>query len=347
MTTVNVNNQNLTELPVISDNTTILLCYNNQLTILPEKLPSKLTGLDCSRNRLTKLPAVLPSLIVLACFNNPLTELPYLPHILEKLWCNGCNLIKLPPIFPPTLKLLNCDDIKLHQLPDNLPNTLKELSCCNNQLTSLPDVLPKNLNELMFSYNNIKTFPVQIEQLPLTKLWCSYNELTLIPDVLPPTLEDFSCAWNALKYLPMALPSGLKKLCCNHTLLKRLPANLPAGLKELNCSDNCLTILPDLPSTLELLTIVNNPLIEKYPQIDTFLTIYPDNPVKYAKAVVEYVNQRNILLRAQARNAVWNHENKILECYAKRTMHPNHLLPLIEDDTMDIDEYMTNHIDNL
>ena len=54
---------------------TYLDCSSNQLTALPDTLPSGLTTLDCSSNQLTALPATLPSgLTTLDCGGNQLTE---------------------------------------------------------------------------------------------------------------------------------------------------------------------------------------------------------------------------------------------------------------------------------
>jgi len=39
----------------------MLLCYNTQLTTLPETLPAGLTKLACWENQLTRLPDTLPA----------------------------------------------------------------------------------------------------------------------------------------------------------------------------------------------------------------------------------------------------------------------------------------------
>jgi len=54
-----------------------LKCYSNQLTKLPENLPSSLQELYCCDNQLTKLPENLPnSLQELYCSNNPYLYIP-------------------------------------------------------------------------------------------------------------------------------------------------------------------------------------------------------------------------------------------------------------------------------
>jgi Leucine-rich repeat (LRR) protein len=94
-------------------------CYNNQLTSLPESLPTSLQSLDCSQNQLISLPENIP-------------------FSLQKLYCYNNKLILLPETLPNSLQRLNCSYNQLTLLPESLPNSLKILYCGSNQLTSLP-----------------------------------------------------------------------------------------------------------------------------------------------------------------------------------------------------------------
>ena len=129
---------------------TELYCSANQLTTLPEVLPTSLTKLDCSRNQLTTLPEVLPtSLTVLYCRNNQLTTLPeVLPTSLTELDCGNNQLTTLPEVLPTSLTVLDCHHNQLTTLPEVLPTSLTELDCGGNQLTTLPEVLPASLTGL-------------------------------------------------------------------------------------------------------------------------------------------------------------------------------------------------------
>src|SRR5689334_5997833 len=73
----------LTKLPELPDSVQVIICKNNYLKSLPEKLP--------------------PQLVVLDCSHNPLVTLPRLPASLERLMCRSCAIKVLPPL-PHRLK---------------------------------------------------------------------------------------------------------------------------------------------------------------------------------------------------------------------------------------------------
>ena len=74
-----------------------LLCYNNQLTYLPN-LNEKLQKLDCDNNQLTSLPTLNDNLQILICDNNQLTSLPSLNENLQILYCWHNQLTSLPSL---------------------------------------------------------------------------------------------------------------------------------------------------------------------------------------------------------------------------------------------------------
>ena len=149
---------NLTKLPPLPSNLTVLRCDSNQLTSLPT-LPSTLKVLHCHQNQLTSLPK-LPSLTYLSCSHNPLSNLPPLPSSLKQLVCMRNYLTSLPPL-PHALLELSFDYNYITHLPE-LPPRLRELSCSFNQLTSLPP-LP-SLQSLFLFGNLLESLP----ELPST-----------------------------------------------------------------------------------------------------------------------------------------------------------------------------------
>ena len=115
---LDLNDQDLAELPPLPPNLKKLYCDGNQLTSLPP-LPDTLQVLMCGNNRLTELPPLPAGLIELHCERNQLTLLPPLPLTLIELNCDYNQITELPQI-PARLTNLNARDnpiIKLTNLP--------------------------------------------------------------------------------------------------------------------------------------------------------------------------------------------------------------------------------------
>ena len=115
---LDLNDQDLAELPPLPPNLKTLYCDGNQLTSLPP-LPDTLEVLICSNNRLTELPPLPAGLIELQCERNQLTSLPTLNNNLKILNCEYNQITELPQI-PGRLTMLNARDnpiIKLTNLP--------------------------------------------------------------------------------------------------------------------------------------------------------------------------------------------------------------------------------------
>ena len=51
--------------------------------------------------------------------------------------------------------------------------------------------------------------------------------------------------------------------------------------------------------------------------------------------------------RTQSRCRLINENNVLLEIYMKRMMHPDRLKTLIDDDEMDVDEFMSQYVESL
>jgi len=98
-----------------------LICYDNQLTSLPDCLGT-CEVLWCDNNQLTSLPDCLGNCRELFCDNNRLTSFPDGPRGLK-----NC-------------RELHCNNNFLTSLPESLRNC-KKLYCFNNNLTSIPDCL--------------------------------------------------------------------------------------------------------------------------------------------------------------------------------------------------------------
>jgi Leucine-rich repeat (LRR) protein len=119
---LNLSGNKLIELPAWIDkcvNLQYLNCSDNQLTLLPESLPTSLQYLYCSNNQLTSLPENFP-------------------NSLQILYCSDNQLTSLPESLPNSLQILYCGNNQLTSLPESLPNFLQILYCYNNQLISLP-----------------------------------------------------------------------------------------------------------------------------------------------------------------------------------------------------------------
>lgn len=192
--TLNCSYNKLTELPESIEDCSYLQslsCNNNELTKLRvptvfiedfeswknhgDEEDNSLTYLNCSYNNLTKLPNELPSGI-------DGEILIKLPNALESLVCNNNKLTALPELLPEKLSFLNCSDNELTSLPILVNNPLKPnatmnslfvFRCNNNRITQLPE-LPNFIKFLNCSNNELTNLP----KLPddLITFYCQGNE---------------------------------------------------------------------------------------------------------------------------------------------------------------------------
>lgn len=201
---LNLRRMQLTELPFIPPNCTLLDCSDNNLTHLPVLLCSKIlcsknklrsieglpncTVLICSDNELESLPE-LPLCVNLQCPDNKLTTLPALPNC-RMIMCYINQITKLPPL--PSCQLLTCEKNRLTTLP-YLP-VCKEVYCNYCELTQVPDML--EVQNVSFSGNKLTTLP----KIPKCHtLDCSNNQLQRLPSSLIKSCECISFTGN--KYL--------------------------------------------------------------------------------------------------------------------------------------------------
>ena len=135
ITTLNISNKNLTELP-----SWVSECKN-------------LEKLNCSFNKITLLNNLPPTLNELYCNNNKITNLNNLPQTLKILYCSS-NIITQLDNLPLTLKELSCGWNQITQL-DNLPENVNLLWCINNPLKYAFEITLENIK----NYNNQNKLP--------------------------------------------------------------------------------------------------------------------------------------------------------------------------------------------
>ena len=143
-------------------------CFNNEISTLPNNLPSGLLMLNCSKNKITVLPEVsLNKLESFYCFENKITQIP----------------------------------------KGYLPNSLRILTCDDNDITSLPDVSLDKLTEFKCARNAIKEIPAGYFPNTLTHIHCNSNQLTTLPPKMPASLRVMQCGGNKLTGLPQFSPN--------------------------------------------------------------------------------------------------------------------------------------------
>lgn len=174
---------------------TSLNCTNNNLTMLPDKLPPKIQSINVNYNKITHLKSLSNTLKQINCSNNELTSLPELPVSLLMLDCSHNKIAVLPPL-----------------------NNLTSLFCTNNLLTVLPP-LPSGLEGLVCSYNQLKILPPLPK--PLIRVSCQYNfDIRCLP-LLPENLvyldisKNIVCLPNVVKNLAVDMYEGITAKAVN------------------------------------------------------------------------------------------------------------------------------------
>jgi len=142
-----------------------LNCSNCNLLSL-NYVPPNLKILICRENEITLLDNLPLTLIILVCSLNLLTHIDYLPFGLQQLYC-GYNQLKELPNLPPQLKILDCPRCLIKNL-DCIPDSLEKVYCQNNLITKFAR-LPANLKELScFGNPFIYTFAPTIRNINLS-----------------------------------------------------------------------------------------------------------------------------------------------------------------------------------
>ena len=164
---VNLSNLELTRLPdAIAPSVRVLWLEQNQLTELPV-LPPGMIDLDLRNNQLISLPeGLLDSIGKLNLDENRLVRLPeHLPTNLQELFVQNNRLIALPGSLPGRLNTLLAAENRLTSLPEDLPGNLGHLNVAQNQIAHLPDHLPTSLRLLIVSTNQLTRLPASLVAL--------------------------------------------------------------------------------------------------------------------------------------------------------------------------------------
>ena len=132
----------------------VLLCSQNQLTVLDVSKNIALTNLICNGNQLDTLDVSKnTALTYLTCNENQLTTLNISENpSLKILRCYQNQLSALDVSKNTMLTELSCDDNQLTMLDVSKNTVLEELYCNSNQLTSL-DISSTDMDELECSHN--------------------------------------------------------------------------------------------------------------------------------------------------------------------------------------------------
>jgi hypothetical protein len=221
-----------------------------------------------------------------------------------------------------------------------------------------------------YNHSALLTLPIEDIKRDLPqRLYCHGNYLTELPADLPDSIIILDCSENYLTSLPEKLPTNLKYLYCLQNNIYNLPANLPLNIVELNmrncplkslpnnfCKYACLirmhllrtllTELPDLPESLnEFSFYAKDALFNLINSMYFAITKPPGGRITLNNAHVLKINAINSQRRTQARTRLI--APAIAEHYARRTMHPSNLAPLLADPDADVSEFMDAYVAGL
>ena len=160
---------------------------------------SKLKDLDCSYNGLTRLDvSVLPDLEKLVCDGNELVSLDLSRNPrLKELECSNNKLPELDVSALPDLEKLVCKGNKLVSLDLSRNPRLKELECSNNKLPELDVSGLSDLEKLKCKWNAITSLDLS-QTTKLVELDCSNNKLTSLDISCCPAIKDVRLDFNNL-----------------------------------------------------------------------------------------------------------------------------------------------------
>ncbi len=140
MSRLTIDNPEISELPILSENLLYLDIHYAQINELPEILPINLRRLSISNSQINELPKILPiNLRILDISNTRIRKLPkILPENLEMLNINNTLISELPDKLPINLKItgLNILEYNRKRLVENKKYyySLKQLNRNNNKI---------------------------------------------------------------------------------------------------------------------------------------------------------------------------------------------------------------------
>ena len=179
-------NPNLRGLPVFPD--TIKELYLNECNIieLPNKLPNKLSILECAKNKLTELPKLPQSLTILNCDYNVITNLNDLPKNLVTLSAKG-NLLSKMLTLPFALKTLNLSENKIK---GNIVIDARITMSINlsHNLIERVEIRSDRIWELNLDFNLLKEIPVKVGNDKFfnhsyTKIYLRHNRINTLKNI--------------------------------------------------------------------------------------------------------------------------------------------------------------------
>ena len=320
MVSLDLSNQKLTKIPIISNNVTELILTYNQITKI-ENLPKNLQKLYLYDNQITKIENLPNSLQKLYLSYNQITKIENLPNSLRKLYLSYNQITKIENL-SDSLRILWLDGNQITKI-ENLPKNLQHLNLESNQITKIEN-LPKNLQKLDLSHNQI----TKIENLPenLQTLYLENNQITKIEN----------------------LHENIQTLWLNNNQITKIE-NLPDSLRGFWLNDNQITELP--LSLLELRHLkvfcnIRNPIENIHPPVQRWLerlnrgTIGGNN-----KVYSDGQNIHNSTIQKSFRNSLGNLlkdkntlsldecKKQILECNELEEQVKRELLNYCDDNT--------------
>ena len=215
----------------------VLLCSQNQLTVLDVRKNIELSLLSCYRNQLATLDIGKNA-------------------VLEELYCDDNQLTTLNISEDPSLKFLRCRRNQLSTLDVSKNTMLIELSCGKNQLDTLD--VSKNTALTYLTCNDNQLTTLNISENPSLKiLRCYQNQLSALDVSKNTMLTELSCDDNQLTMLDLSKNTVLEELYCNSNQLTSLDIS-STDMDELECSHNVYQINIDSDRTFDLSTLSGN-----------------------------------------------------------------------------------------
>ncbi|KAA3627428.1 MAG: hypothetical protein DWQ02_19770, partial [Bacteroidetes bacterium] len=280
-----VNWNKLEEVPDLVSRMPNLVSLNlegNRISRLPEWLKNcdQLKKLYLGANRFqgtAEFQNLPPELTKLSLFNNEIGEIPVSITKLKKLEelnMSYTDLTKIPASIQnlKNLKVLELYGNKVRTLPvaiGKIPR-LRELIVGGNQISKIPDAIGncRKLSNLSAGNNRIKSVTKDLGNCTaLTYLNLRNNKLSSLPDSLGNcfTIQRLFLQGNQFNSIPdfVYQLQWLSKLYINHNNLKEIDFSEGGDrLTFLELSDNQISVISNLPETLEVLHLLNNQLQE-------------------------------------------------------------------------------------
>lgn len=280
LTSVDVGQNQLTEMPLMPDSVVTISMDCNQISeintafsklsrlcatlnkissIKPDLVFPVLTTLDLSRNCLKSLPDLVefaPHLRQLDVSDNQISEVSAFPRTITEIYFQFNCLTEFPSNFS-NLTCLQIADFSYNKIVNvpSLPTSIQTLMLHGNQIETAANSQTPDLLRLYFMNNNLKQIPPYRGSY-LNEYFLLSNHITTI------TLENFSkfiqridLTDNEIENIPselFALPQ-LFYLTLTHNKIKKMPITITkVPLIYLNISENPIEELPELlPRTLE------------------------------------------------------------------------------------------------